>query len=325
MNTMKPKIGFCFNVKSTTHKGDHDAEYETPETIEAIERVLKTMGKVIRLPCDPQLPQRVVSEKPDIVFNIAEGYKASRNRESFAPALFEMLDISFTGSDATSLGITQDKALAKLIAQSLEIPTQPFHVINSLSEISQSYPTPTLSFPLFLKPNWEGTSRGITKASLVANLKEFTSETKRLINTYYQPVLIEPYIEGRDLTVGILEDSSSLRVFPVAEVILGHREGIPFFSYEYKELDSDHLSIPADISKQLEDELCSMSELLFKKLGLRGYARIDWRTDKAKNSFFLEINALPGLSPVSGIFTRQAEAAGISFHDLILTILSSAR
>ena len=320
---MKPRIGFCYNVK-TTHQGDNDAEFETPETIEVIERVLKTQGKVMRLPCDPQLPQRIIYEKPDIVFNIAEGYKASRNRESFAPALFELLGIPYTGSDATSLGITQDKALAKLIARSLEIPTQPFHVINSTAEISHLKPNPPFPFPLFIKPNWEGTSRGITKASLVVDMKEFTSETQRLIKTYCQPVIVEPYMEGREFTVGILEDSGSLRVLPTAEVILGHREGIPFFSYEYKELDHDRLAIPANIGKQLEDELCSMSILLFNELRLRGYSRIDWRTDKTGKPFFLEINALPGLSPVSGIFTRQAEAAGISFRDLILNILDSA-
>ncbi|MDP2983078.1 MAG: hypothetical protein Q8O92_07100 [Candidatus Latescibacter sp.] len=310
------RIGFSYNVKDPSFKNsDLHAEYETPETIAAIARTLSAYGDVVSLPCDAMLLSRLASDPPDLMFNIAEGW-GGRDRESFVPVLCSMLGIPCTGSDAAVMALTMDKALTKHILRDAGIRTPDFIVCRDIP-----LSPPPFGFPAFVKPNCDGSSRGICGKSLVSGMDSFRERIGVIIEKYEQPALVEPYLEGRDFCVGLLGNDPP-GVLRTCEVLLGHEEGIPFFSFEYKRCETDMLDMsPSGIDA---NELENMALSAWHILGCRDYARLDFRTDSQGVPFLLEVNALPGLSPVSGIFVRQAAASGIPFDDLIGKIFERA-
>ena len=312
------RIGFAYNLKDpSTKETDTHAEYETPETIDAISDVLSCRGEVVHLPCDESFISRVVEERPDIMFNIAEGW-GNRDRESFVPVLSSMLGIPCTGSDAVTLGITMDKALTKRIARDAGLRTSDFELYYEIPDSP-----PSFGFPAFVKPNCDGSSRGIFNSSLVKDMKTLVERIGIIINDYKQPALVEKYMEGRDFCVGLLRNNPPCTL-KTCEVLLGHEDGITFFSYEYKRHDTDRLDMTPAIDRVHITEMENMALTLWNILGCRDYARIDFRTDSNGVPWLLEVNALPGLSKVSGIFVKQAETSGISFESLIFSILERA-
>jgi len=313
------KIGFAYNLKDPALAGtDAHAEYETGETIDAITAVLAGQGEVVHLPCDSSFIDRITLHRPDIVFNIAEGW-GDRDRESFVPVVCRMLGIPCTGSDAVTLGITMDKALTKRLCRDAGIRTAPFEVCHDLPETP-----PPFGFPVLVKPNCDGSSRGITRESLVADDQALAARIIEILGDYRQPVLIEPYLDGRDFCMGLLGNGPP-RLLATCEVLLGHEDGIPFFSHEYKRCDTDRLDFTPLIDTSTVEEMEWAALTAFELLGCLDYVRCDFRTDENGLPHLLEVNALPGLSPVSGIFVRQAEASGICFELLILSILSRTR
>ncbi len=307
------KIGFAYNRKPDTCDDDRFAEYETDETITSVETVLAEFATVYHYPCDNTVAGRLAAEMPDIVFNIAEGWGAGRDRESFVPAICGSLGIPYTGSDATALGITMDKVLTKCLAKSAGVTVCEHLILDAV-------PTemPSFGFPAFLKPLCEGSSMGIFGDSLVREMSSYRKKADSLLMTYNQPVLVEPYLDGRDFCVGILGQS---KVLKTCEVCLGHVDDIPFFSHEYKRLDRDRLDFSPNVAECVIEEMEQAALTLWSVLNLRDYTRFDFRTDSEGQPFLLEINALPGLSPVSGIFVRQSEASGYLYSDVIKKIL----
>ena len=309
------KIGFAYNLKLDDDSGgDRYAEYESRETIDAIADVLAENGDVVHFPCDESIAGRLVSEHPDLVFNIAEGW-GGRDRESFVPALCQTLAIPYTGSDATALGITMDKALTKQLAHSASIRVAEQEIL-----VAAPVAAPDFGFPAFVKPLWDGSSRGIFHDSLVNDFESYSDRVKSLLEQYEQPVLVEPYLDGRDFCVGLIGNSPP-QVLKNCEVLLGHEDGIPFFSHEYKRRDRDKLDMQPDLPEETIAEMELFSLKLWDLLRLKDYSRFDFRTDSGGTPYLLEINALPGLSPVSGIFIRQAEATGLTHRETIKKIL----
>lgn len=311
-------IGFTFSLKDAATKGtDLHAEYETPETIEALGRALSAFGGVIPLPCDGALIRSLENAAPDVVFNIAEGW-GGRDRESFVPVLCAMSGIPCTGSDAVTLGVTMDKALTKRVLRDAGVRTAGFQRYTGIPE-----EPPASGFPVFVKPNCEGTSRGIFRDSLVMDMDSLRERVAGVLREYRQPALVEPYLAGRDFCVGLLGNDPPA-VLKTCEVILGHEDGIPFFSFEYKRRDTDILDMTPSVRTATIREMEDMALTAWDVLGCRDYARIDFRTDSDGVPYLVEVNALPGLSPVSGIFARQAAASGIPFGEMIGRILRRA-
>ncbi|MHB9030768.1 MAG: D-alanine--D-alanine ligase family protein [Candidatus Latescibacterota bacterium] len=312
------KIGFTYNLKDPSTKGcDLHAEYETPETVAEIVRVLSRYGEVVPLPCDAGIVSGLLRAHPDLVFNIAEGW-GSRDRESFVPALCGMLGIPHTGSDAVALGITMDKALTKRALRDAGVRTADFLLFTAIPSEE-----PFFGFPAFVKPNCDGSSRGVCRDSLVADLASLQKRVDVILRDYAQPALVEPYLDGRDFCVGLLGNNPPVAL-NTCEVMLGHESGIPFFSFEYKRRDTDILDMSPLIDPKALHEMENMALTAWDVLGCRDYSRIDFRTDARGVPFLVEVNALPGLSPLSGIFVRQALASGVSFEALIGRILARA-
>jgi D-alanine-D-alanine ligase len=320
------KVGFTFNVKRVTPDpaGDQDeeAEYDTPRTLQAIREAIAGYGHdVIDLEATSDLPVQLASTPVDVVFNIAEGFKG-RSRESQVPALLELLDIPYTGSDPAALSVSMDKALAKRMVRTHGIATPDYLVLHTGKERLPK----ELSFPLLVKPVAEGTSKGVTKKSVVRDETEMRDVARDMIAKYRQPALVEEYITGREFTVGLLGERRP-RVLPPMEIVfLDASDPTPIYSFEMKQdwHASIRYEVPAKLADRELDRLEKAARECFAALGCRDVARLDFRMAPDGRVYFIECNPLPGLAPGWSDLVLIAEAAGIDYRGLIGEILSFA-
>ena len=207
------------------------AEWDEPETIEAVAAALEGVGEVIRLEADKNFPRRVMEAKPDFFFNIAEGLFGV-NRESHVPSICEFLGIPYHASDPLSLALTLHKGRAKEIMAYYGVPTAPFVVANTRADARNV----NLPFPLFAKPAMEGSGKGITEKSLCTNRAKLVQEVGDLLDTYQEPVLIESWLPGQEFTVPIMGNGKEARCLPLVgmrweALPLGAK---PIYGYEAK-------------------------------------------------------------------------------------------
>jgi D-alanine-D-alanine ligase len=320
------KVGFAYNVKRVTPdlSGDQDdeAEYDSPKTLQAIREAIASYGhEVVDLEATSDLPIVLASTPVDVVFNIAEGFKG-RNRESQVPALLELLDIPYTGSDPAALSVSLDKALAKRMVRTHGILTPDYLVMHTGKERLPK----ELGFPLIVKPVAEGTSKGVTKKSVVRDEVELREVAREMITKYRQPALAEEYVAGREFTVGMLGERRP-RVLPPMEVVfLDPSDPTPIYSFEMKQDWNDKIryEVPAKVTDRELDRLEKAAREVFAALGCRDVARVDFRVDGEGRIYFIESNPLPGLAPGWSDLVLIAQAAGIEYRALIGEILSFA-
>ncbi len=324
--TERLKVGFTFNVKRVAPdlagEQDDEAEYDSPKTLQAIREAIASYGhEVIDLEATQDLPIQLASTPVDVVFNIAEGFKG-RSRESQVPSLLELLDIPYTGSDPAALSVSLDKAVAKRMVRTHGILTPDYLVLNTGKERLPR----ELGFPLLVKPVAEGTSKGVTKKSIVRDEGELREVARELIAKYRQPALAEQYIAGREFTVGLLGERRP-RVLPIMEIVfLDGADPTPIYSFEMKQDWNEKIryDVPAELAAREVDRLERAGREVFAALGCRDVARIDFRIDPEGRIFFIECNPLPGLTPEWSDLVLIAQAAGIEYRALIGEILSNA-
>src|SRR5947207_8879491 len=320
------RVGFTYNVKrvkpALDGTRDEEAEYDAPATIQAVREAIAASGhEVIDLEATADLPSLIETAKPDLVFNMAEGIKG-RNRESQVPALLELLDIPYSGSDPAALNIALDKALAKKIVRQHGILTPNFFTMNTGKERLPR----DLRFPLIVKPVAEGSSKRTHPTSVVENEGELREAAQKMIAKYDQPALVEDYIGGREFTVGMLGERRP-KVLPLMEVVfLDASETRPVYSFEFKQDSSSKIryDVPAALEPTQLRGLERAARECFIALGCRDVARVDFRMDPQGKIYFLECNPLPGLTPGWSDLVLIAKAAGIEYNALIADILSAA-
>lgn len=294
---------------------DFGAEFDGEDTIASLLEAIRACGHdAFRLPVGEDFLQRAREARPELVFNIAEGTRGPA-RESLVPAWLDHLGIPYTGSDGLTLGCSLDKALAKTLVEARGVRTVAFRRIGSTSEL----PDLDLTFPVFAKPNGEGSSMGIRQNSLIETAEELSERVEWLLKEYQQDCLVEEYAPGREFCVGLLGNERP-RTMPIVEV----RSTIGFYSYEQKSQHEKELICPADLPEDLEQEMLWMGRQAYRALRCRDLARVDLKLDKDGQPSFLEINPLPGLSPDFSIYPHQAVAGGISYERLIGEIIDSA-
>jgi D-alanine-D-alanine ligase len=301
---------------------DEEAEYDSPKTLQAIREAIASYGhEVVDLEATSDLPIQLASTPVDVVFNIAEGFKG-RSRESQVPALLELLDIPYTGSDPAALSVSLDKALAKRMVRTHGILTPDYLVMQTGKERLPK----ELGFPLLVKPVAEGTSKGVTKKSVVRTEDELREVARDMIAKYRQPALAEQYIAGREFTVGLLGERRP-RVLPPMEIVfLDGSDPTPIYSFDMKQDWSKEIryEVPAKLGEKEVDRLERAAREVFTALGCRDVARVDFRIDAEGRIFFIECNPLPGLAPGWSDLVLIAQAAGIDYRSLIGEILSFA-
>jgi D-alanine-D-alanine ligase len=317
------RIGFTHNMKRVDSKGgdDAEAEYDAPETIEAISQALESYGHVVLpLEATAELPRQLTDSPVDLVFNIAEGVEG-RNREAAVPALCELMGIPYTGSDAATLSIALDKALSKKVLRQHGILTPEFQ----LMETGRERLSPKLVFPLIVKPNQEGSSKGVSAhASVVDDEESLRAVVRDLLEKYRQPALVEHYVAGREFTVGLLGDKRP-RVLPPMEILfLDKNNPRPVYDYQIKQEWEKYVyyQCPAHLSPAEVKAIERVARDTFEALDCRDVARVDLRMDEAGDFYVLEVNPLPGLTPGYSDLCLIAKAANIDYRSLIGEILS---
>jgi D-alanine-D-alanine ligase len=321
------RIGLAYDLKSAVPldaAAPEDAleEYDSRETVEIITAALAAAGhSVAMLGGGEEFLDNIRREKVDIVFNIAEGRGRARSRESQVPAILEMLGIPYTGSDSHCLTVCLDKPLAKKLVAAEGIATPRWRLINDEEGLSKAS---WERFPAIVKPAYEGSSKGIRSSSVVENREQMAREVSRLLNDYRQPVMIEEFISGDEVTAGIIGNSPP-RLVGLMRIIPRKREGHFVYSLEVKR---DYLNLvdyecPPHLADEINERIALASLKVFKVLGCRDFARIDFRIGPNGVPYFLEINPLPGLGTYSDLII-MAGKLGWTHQGLIQAVFEAA-
>lgn len=324
------KIGLAYDLKEKVpahHVRTDDAleEYDSRETVDGIAAALTSFGhSAVMLGGGREFLETVLRENVDLVFNIAEGLGNYRGREAQVPGVLEMLDIPYTGSDPQCLSVCLDKPLTKQLVASAGIRTPAWRVISSLAGLAETQWN-GLPFPAIVKPAYEGSSKGVLSSSIVNSAAEAIEFSKSWLERYRQPVMVEEFVGGDELTVGVVGNSPP-KVIGIMR-ILPRKTDAPFiYSLEVKR-DWERLvdyECPARLDTKILKAIENSTLKIFEVLGCRDFSRIDFRLDDTGSPCFLEINPLPGLNPRSSDLIIMARKMGWSYEALIGAVLGAA-
>lgn len=299
---------------------EETAEFDSPATIKAIEDALFSMGLVPERigNLGALMPALLKDRSWDVVFNIAEGLHGF-SRESQIPALLEAHQIPCVFSDAMVLAICLHKAVAKRIIRDLGLPTPEFAVVEDMRDLEDIH----LAYPLFAKPVAEGTSKGITGASLVETREGLERVCADLLARFQQPVLVERFLPGREFTAGVLGTGSHARCLGTMEVLLQENAEQRIYSLSNKEEYEDRVRYRL-VDGAMADGLARLAVDVWRGLGARDAGRVDIRLDDRGQPHILEINPLPGLHPIRSDLSILCSLQGIAHAELIRRIMESA-
>jgi D-alanine-D-alanine ligase len=317
----KKKVVLVANIRRS-RQDDREAEYDEPETIEALKKAIAGGGFAVAVvEAQGDFLASIQAEKPDIVFNIAEGMHG-RSREGQIPSMLDYLGIPFVGSDGVTLGIALDKTLTKRLAETVGVRTPDFRLVGREDGIPEG-----LSYPLIVKPNAEGSSKGISDHSVCRNEEELKVLLREDRKDYEGDLLLESYIDGREFTVGLLGNGKDLRVFEPMEILYRKLRGRDkVYSYEMKRHFRDYVSYqcPPSLTESQLSDFRTSAKKVYEVLGCRDFARIDFRMNEKGEAYFIEANPLPGLAPGYSDYPMLAKFNGIDYDPLVLAVLSSA-
>ena len=332
------RIGIAFDLAPSGPKpaggegpDDQFEEFDKPETVEAIAGVLRDRGHDVLLLGDgPDFLRRILDDPPDLVWNMAEGQGVGRSREARVPAALEMLGIPYTGSDPLTLAATLDKDVAKRLVVSDGSVKVPGGLVlgpgirpdrfNDLVDSLVPYPDPTV----VLKPSFEGSSKGIRNRCLCLTTREAWDAYEALSRDYRQPILVEEYIAGDEVTVGLV-GNGDVEILGAMRVVPKRPTPLFIYSLEVKrdwERQVDY-EAPARLDPELQTRLFAAAREAYRLLGCRDLARIDFRIRNG-TPYFLEANPLPGLAPTTSDLVILASGCGVSYSRLIGRVFEAA-
>lgn len=299
---------------------EETAEFDRPDTIDAIEHALQELGfETDRIGNIQSLTRRIATgERWDMVFNIAEGIRGF-GREAQVPALLEAYDIPYTFSDPLVLSLTLHKGMTKHVIRDLGIPTPDFSVVETEADAARI----DLPFPLFAKPVAEGTGKGITAHSKIVDKSQLVSVCRTLLEQYRQPVLVETFLPGRELTVGILGAGTDAAAIGAMEVILYDDAEPDVYSYWNKENWRQFVEYRM-VNDATAERAKAVALAAWRGLGCRDGGRVDLRADSHGTPNFMEVNPLAGLNPVHSDLCIIANKIGMTYSELIEAVVISA-
>lgn len=319
------KIGFTYDCLEDYLSQGFDAndcaEFDSLETIDAIADTLRLLGhEVFKIGNVKQLINLIAKgDRWDIVFNIAEGIKGN-SREAQVPTILEIYDIPYVFSDSVVMAIALNKGMTKQLVRDYGVPTANFVIVENLKSLPQV--SQKLKFPLFVKPNLEGSSKGIEGNAVVYSLQELNSVCESLLSSH-QSIIIEEFLSGREFTVGIIGTGIDAKVLGVMEIEFRYQEKDLCYSRKVKANYKEHVTY--ELAEDKEAKLAADYALkIWQMLGCRDAGRIDFRSNSQNIPYFLEINPLAGLMINDSDLPILSRKVGVGYKDLIENILSSA-
>lgn len=319
------RIGLTYDLRAdylaAGYSLEQTAEFDSPETIEAIEAVLQARGhQTERIGNLPQLVQALAGGRRwDLVFNLAEGLHGIA-REAQVPALLEAYGIACTFSDAAVMALALHKGLTKRVLRDGGVLTPDFAVITDLAALDGL----TLPYPLFAKPVAEGTSKGVDLHSRINDARQLRRSCARLLKKFGQPVLVETYLPGREFTVGLLGSGGQARVLACMEILLGAEAEPGIYSYDNKAQYEDRVRYQLLAASPLQAAVEQVALAAWRLLDGRDAGRVDVRLDALGLPHFIEVNPLAGLNPRHSDLPIMCRLLGLPYRLLIESILDSA-
>ncbi|HVY47302.1 MAG TPA: hypothetical protein VHB21_15545, partial [Minicystis sp.] len=324
------RIALTHNLKITGSA--EEAEFDSPETIDALVAALERDGhEVERLEVSgpaSRVIARLEALAPDLIFNTAEGHKG-KTREAFYPALFDELGIPYTGSDAYVLCITLDKALTKRILAAYGVPTPRARLVTRAT--IESGALDDLPFPVIVKPNFEGSSKGILgDASVCEDTYELADVIDRQLDRFDAGLLVERYVRGIDVACPFVEGIGDGILDPIEYVLDPVSSGAyNVYDFDLKNTRPEKVTLrPAELPQPVLARIQALTRRIVRALDLKDVGRCEFRVTRAPGSKsfevnFLELDALPTLEPRAGI-ALAASARGVDFDGLVRAIVKSA-
>ena len=271
----------------------------------AIFNALKKLGlKAVLIDVNRNVAQKIAKEKIDVAYITLHG---TPGEDGTIQGMLEVMGIPYTGCGVFSSSATIDKIISKKMFEYAKIPTAEWTIIEKLKPFDE------LSYPVVVKPASQGSAIGI---SIVKNKKEFEKAVK-LAFSYEDRILVEKYIKGVEVTAGVLNG----RALPVIEIV--PKGKFYDFKSKYTVGQSTHI-IPARLSEKVLKKIQNIALKVYDEFRCNGTCRVDMIVDKKNNIYVLEVNTLPGMTKTS-LFPDAARSMGLSFEDLILEILKSAK
>ena len=325
------RILLLYNVARYVRKGaetDLSCEVEIKIIAPLVRDLLNAAGHSVEL-CEATYDLwehlRRARSSFDLVFNLAEAFGGTNSYEPLVPAMLEALEIPYTGATAHNMTLTLDKVVTKRVAQSLGVRTPRYAVaFDALPEQVAS-----LQFPLIVKPVREEASIGVTLDSIVFDTDALLDRVVHVHRLYRQPALIEEFIDGREISVGVVGNGANTRILPAIEFLFPDAPAPEqkIRSYEYKWGGRKEVMVEARLDQATLETLRTWTLLLFQACECRDYARMDFRV-AADGIYLLEVNYNPGIGPnthgLNNTLTMMASFEGHGFEDLVMEIVEAA-
>lgn len=310
------RIGLAYDVQ-TNPQDERQAEWDPPRVLDALCQALTTLGhEVVRLGDAASLlasPERL--QAVDVVFNLAEGSRG-RCREAWVPTLLDAFQVPYIGSDPLALSLGLDKLASKRLAKAAGLRTPVWLVVSDAAQIPEQLP---LTFPVIVKPRYEGSGIGIDEGAVAHNLQALRRRVAATVERWRQPMLIEEFIPDGELTVCLIGNSPPT-AYPAIQRAIDPRTRLS--CHVARAADAAFIT-PLELTEPLEREAQRIALTMFEALGCADLARVDLRVDAQGRAWFLEINPLPSLDP-EGSVGLLAESLGLTYAQLIGRILDAA-
>jgi D-alanine-D-alanine ligase len=326
------RIGIAFDLAPSVRPADGPddlyEEFDKPTTVEAIARVLTRRGhEVVLLGDGRELVAKLLADPPDLVWNLAEGEGVGRSREARVPAVCEMLGIPCTGSDPLTLAVSLDKSIAKrLVSEVVAVPGGCLVEADESDAQAQARVEALRGAgPWIIKPAFEGSSKGIRDSSLADTPADAVARALRMAQDYRQPILVEEYIVGDEVTVGLVGNGAAVEIIGTLRIVPKVPDNRFVYSVEIKRDWDERIlyEIPARLPPETDARVKEAAVRSYHALGCRDVARIDFRVRDGV-PYFLEANPLPGLAPDWSDLIFIAQGAGLDHETLIGRILDAA-
>lgn len=298
------------------------AELDADKNVEAYAAAMRARScDVLIQEGNARLADWLERVQPDICFNTCEGFRGE-SREAQVPAVLEMLGVPYTGPGPLAAAITHDKPTTQRILSCHGLPVPQFQVFNTADEARRG----DMRFPLFIKPAHEGTGMGIRNESIARTEQQLRERVAYIIEAYEQPALVEQYIEGKDITCGLVGNGDDVHFFPITEVdFSGYPPELEKIYGIQQKVDYEWMyrnKCPAPLGDALTNEIRYLTHQVFLITGCRDFARVDFRLTDDNQPYILEINALPGITPRSDL-NLMAEVEGWTHADLVNAVLDA--
>jgi len=312
-------------------KPEYDINVATvAEEYEAIANALREEGyeiELVNINEDIQVLINLLKKNPpDVVFNLIEFYRDDPALEHLVAGLYSLYGVRFTGAGPFTLALCQRKGMTKQLLKANNVPTPRYKLLTEPKMPGRH----GLHYPLIVKPAREDASSGVEKESVVYNYEQLQERIKKSFEEYNPPILVEEFIEGRELHISVLGNDPP--------------EVLPSIEFDFSDLPSDHPKIisydakwnpleesfhrvhaicPAKLTKRLEKKVKAIALEAYRITGCHDYARLDLRITKDNKVFVLEVNPNPDLT--EGVsFMDSAEHFGLSFGETLAKIVECA-